>query len=278
MNKYLIPIFLGMLALPAQAAVLSLSPNVIGSDAFQDIRIAIDTQGESVNAIEGSFKLPEDVEVKQVSDANSVVSLWVQQPEIKNNTISFSGLIPGGVDDKNGLLLTLRLKSGVGTYAIAGQDIRAYRNDGQGSQIPVEGELLLRVAEGVATAANDTDREPPDNFAPTISSDKDVYDGKYFLTFQTQDKGSGMDHYEVMEVPKPSWLNPELNGWEKVESPYLLKDQSRKSDILVKAVDKEGNFIVVRLNGQAAHSLWAYILLGLVLLCLIVFWYFFRRR
>jgi hypothetical protein len=58
-----------------------------------------------------------------------------------------------------------------------------------------------------------------------------VFGGLYYIVFSTVDKQSGVDHYEVFE-----------NGaWEKVVSPYKLPDQSLKSEIKVKAIDKAGN-------------------------------------
>jgi len=60
-------------------------------------------------------------------------------------------------------------------------------------------------------------------------------DGKYFLVFSTQDKGSGVDHYEVREG--------RFGGFSEVSSPYILKYQSLDKKIFVKAIDKFGNEI-----------------------------------
>jgi len=80
------------------------------------------------------------------------------------------------------------------------------------------------------------DSTPPEDFKPKIGRDPAVFEGKYFLSFATTDKTSGIDHYEVLEQKRTL-----VRGEKAAESPYLLKDQSLKSKILVKAVDKAGN-------------------------------------
>ena len=66
-----------------------------------------------------------------------------------------------------------------------------------------------------------------------IVSDPTIFGGKHFLVFATQDKGSGIDHYEVREV----WW-----GWFRIaESPYLLQNQRLDTKITLKAIDKNGN-------------------------------------
>jgi len=73
---------------------------------------------------------------------------------------------------------------------------------------------------------------PPESFEIIISQDPFLFEGKYFIVFQTQDKQTGIDYYEVKEGKR---------DWQRAESPYLLEDQSLKSIIKVKAVDKAGN-------------------------------------
>ncbi|OGH83817.1 MAG: hypothetical protein A2261_03705 [Candidatus Magasanikbacteria bacterium RIFOXYA2_FULL_44_8] len=98
------------------------------------------------------------------------------------------------------------------------------------------------------------DVDAPESFKPEIAQDPNIFGGKWFLAFATQDKGSGIDHYEIREdlgfriknlggiikkflIPK-SYL---LNSWQEVESPYVLKDQKLKSWVYIKAIDKAGN-------------------------------------
>ena len=52
------------------------------------------------------------------------------------------------------------------------------------------------------------------------------------MVFATIDKTSGVDYYEVKEGK---------HDFQRAESPYLLEDQSLRSKISVRAVDKAGN-------------------------------------
>ena len=54
----------------------------------------------------------------------------------------------------------------------------------------------------------------------------------HFLIFSTTDKQTGIDCYEIKEGEK---------DWKKEKSPYLLEDQTLRSIIKVRAVDKAGN-------------------------------------
>lgn len=82
------------------------------------------------------------------------------------------------------------------------------------------------------------DATPPEEFTPEVSQDSTVFEGKYFLSFSTTDKTSGVDHYEILETRNQKIEN---GTWKVGGSPYLLGDQSLQSKILVKAVDKAGN-------------------------------------
>ena len=97
------------------------------------------------------------------------------------------------------------------------------------------------------------DMTPPEEFQPEIGKDPSIFEGKYFLSFATTDKTSGVDHYEILEEPQRNLLkriftqsrhkteHETTQNWKVGESPYLLGDQSLKTKILVKAVDKAGN-------------------------------------
>ena len=86
------------------------------------------------------------------------------------------------------------------------------------------------------------DTTPPEPFEPQIGQDPKVFEGKYFLSFVTQDRMSGVAHYEVAELRRTLLGGTEeKKEWKVGESPYLLEDQSLRSVIKVKAVDKAGN-------------------------------------
>jgi len=57
--------------------------------------------------------------------------------------------------------------------------------------------------------------------------------------FATQDKGSGIDYYEIKES-RQKFLKI-FKKWVIAESPYVLKDRKLRSYVYIKAVDKAGN-------------------------------------
>ena len=83
------------------------------------------------------------------------------------------------------------------------------------------------------------DINPPELFAPKITKDPNVFDGKWFAVFATQDKLSGINYYKIKES-RYKILNI-FQRWIIAESPYILTDQRLRSFIYIKAVDNAGN-------------------------------------
>ena len=84
------------------------------------------------------------------------------------------------------------------------------------------------------------DEESPETFQPEIAQDPAIFNGKWFLVFATQDKGSGIDYYETKET-RSKKLGTWITRWKVVGSPHVLRDQELRSHIIIKAVDKDGN-------------------------------------
>jgi hypothetical protein len=113
------------------------------------------------------------------------------------------------------------------------------------------------------------DSTPPESFKPEIGQDYAMFEGKYFLGFVTVDKTSGVDHYEVAEVKRHSFLEEllqkeEKKEWKTAESPYLLEDQGLRSKISVKAIDKAGNVRIEEIAPFVKSLLYWIIILVLV--------------
>jgi hypothetical protein len=105
-----------------------------------------------------------------------------------------------------------------------------------------------------------------------------LFGGKYVLIFNTIDRESGISHFEVAEQKLKFCFPSEKEKWERAESPYLIKDQSLKSIIKVKAVDKVGNERIVTLNPCAKYypffGIFAVVIVGTG----IIFWWVFRMK
>ncbi|MFA6336692.1 MAG: hypothetical protein WCX23_01810 [Candidatus Paceibacterota bacterium] len=116
------------------------------------------------------------------------------------------------------------------------------------------------------------DTVPPEDFFPQIGRDEFISEGKYFVSFAAKDKTSGVDYYEASEID--DWgifdfinINKKNLVWRKASSPYLLADQSLKSKILIKAVDKAGNERIAKVVPPNKTVYWQ---AGVLLLILVI--------
>ncbi len=86
------------------------------------------------------------------------------------------------------------------------------------------------------------DNEKPEIIEVKVDKDPQIFDNQYFLSFIAKDNVSGIDRTLVAETPPGesasfSVLDPRISA-------LVLKDQSRKSEIKIKAIDKAGNEII----------------------------------
>jgi hypothetical protein len=235
-------------AVRAEAAAFEIAPG-----AEVAVTLMLDAEGAEINAVEGAAGLAgSGIEIADVRSGSSDVTLWVEAPVIgQDGFVRFAGIIPGGRSDPARLFRLILRGTGQGSAGIAVRDLRVLLNDGNGTETPsrfLPATILVRQgAPPVPVELADKDRDVPESFVPQIVRDAAFFDGKYALIFATQDKGSGMDHYEVFESRRELTLEQDV-AWERAASPYELKDQSLKSWVFVKAVDREGNARIARLK------------------------------
>ena len=239
---------------PAFAAVVRADVPVseIAPGAEVVVSFVLGTEGEEINAAEGTVRLEgTGLEITDVRTGSSDIPLWVEAPVVRNGSVRFAGIIPGGrTDDVRLFRLTLRgTDTGSATAAVDG--LRVLLNDGNGTETSSRFvSVTIRVREGAAevpVAPVDKDRTPPEAFVPDIVSDPSLHEGKHVLVFATQDKESGMDGFEVFETRRALTTEEDI-VWTPAVSPYVLGDQSLKSYVFVKAVDREGNERIVRMD------------------------------
>jgi len=270
---------LAVAVLVASAGVLAAPLARAAKLAVQGSSITIDTQGANINAVEvhATFD-PRRFTITGTSDGGSVVEAWVEAPAFSNasGTLDFAGIIPGGITTAHGRLLTVYVKpaqpSGQGTLSFMSVSAQALLDDGKGTPAPlsvVQGALTAAsppatalatasgtgTATGTGTAASGTaDTGAPDPFVPAIGSDPALYGGRYFVAFGTTDQRSGIDHYDVLEVPAGTDPNAAAGSWREATSPYALADQSLGSDIYVRAVNRAGNFRTAEIPAAVASK------------------------
>ncbi len=108
------------------------------------------------------------------------------------------------------------------------------------------------------------DNTLPQEFNLEIGQEPAIFEGKYFLSFSTTDKTSGIDYYEIKEGNK---------DFKKITSPYLLEDQDLKTKIVVKAVDQAGNERIAEYIPEKKTEV-IYLFILIIIILLVVFWIF----
>ena len=282
-----IAILFGASALPmrvraAELIVQGPAHDVGVGDEFA-VSLVLDTQGESINALAGDIRYSTDIlELREIRDGNSIINFWIEQPKDSSGTVHFSGITPGGFEGASGEVLTFvfqALQTGKPDFILSGA--QALLNDGSGTATDMQLRATPFSVQATATGATVTplsqDKTPPENFTISIAHDPSLFGGKMFAVFATQDKDSGIDHYEIAETP---WYEAFLGiiSWRVAESPALLQDQSGQSYIEVKAVDRAGNVTIAKLSPRnfSERTLAGEVLALLALLAVIVF--LFRSR
>ncbi len=246
------------------------------------VSVLLDTSGDDTNAVEGALSFNEDFfEFVSIVDGNSVVTSWVQKPEYENGKIVFSGIMAGGylgtIDPLTnaigpGILFEIILipkTEGIGSVTLS--DAKIYKNDGLGTSKSVATKDLKISSDvnGVSNYLDKIDDVRPLVFSPIISKNNEMFEGRYFLVFDTKDKESGIDYFEVKEGRK---------DWVRAESPYVLTDQTLTSRIRVKAVDNAGNERIVTYGEKTNFPISILSIPIVLLLGIIVFIYFWYTR
>lgn len=291
MKRYLLIIsFLLFLPISSHAATLYLEPE--SADYYQGesfiLTARVLTKGECINTIEAHLKFPTDfLEIKDISQGNSIISLWLQEPRFSNKdgTADFLGGIPGGYcgqipGDPGESNLLAKIIFGVKTEALVYPPVslgiefskvsQVLLNDGLGTpaEIISRGARIMVLSGQPAMPRQEwlqeleKDKIPPEPFEIKINQEPSTFEGKYFLTFNTSDKQTGVDHYQVKEG-KGEWL--------KAASPYLLKNQNLKNKILVRAFDKAGNERITEIiPSEKSKPFYQWIIIAILAMIIII--------
>ena len=247
----------------------------VGSKDVFIVHVYFNAEGDNINTVDGTIQISGDAaKVTELSLGGSVLPLWPNKPSLTSskgsNLISFVGGIPGGLNQGDGLLFNIIFTSvKPGQITIQPQNIVAYKNDGLGTKVPANMKPLV---VSVAQSSNEpvdawrnliaADNIPPENFSIALGQDPNSFDGKKFITFDTTDGQSGIDHYEVKEGVKDTVRSG---------SPYILQDQTASSIITVTAYDKAGNQRTISLTPSTGKINWSLIIIWVIILSLIIY-------
>jgi len=256
------------------AATLYIDPHSVdvlkGDTVTAAVRLDTD-EGECVNTVDAVISYGEDIQAIDISRGRSILSLWVEDPIIKKDEhqITFAGGIPNGYcgripGDPSLTNIVAELVFRAPGFSVGQSEnitslltfepgTRVLLNDGFGTEATlrtISGSINL--LQSVGTTSKDVWRDivlqdavQPQPFSIDLVQNPDVFSGKYYIVFNTTDKQSGIDHYEIIEESRDDiyslrWGRGDA-PWAPIESPYVLEDQSLSSIIRVKAVDKAGN-------------------------------------
>ena len=241
--------------------------------------VLVDTEGQSLNAFEGTIAVSSDYfEVIDIKASRSVVDFWIDSPvggfadDPNRSSFDFAGIVAGGFEGSGGNIfeLILKTKQQEGEGYIGLNNTKALVNDGLGTEAPTKPFVLnINISEHVEVSdiivIDIKDNDAPEIFSPIISQIPDIAGDNYLLVFSTKDKGVGMDYYQIKEG---------LGRWHSAESPYILRNQKLNVDISVKAVDKNGNERIVKLPARYSKEWYEKyeffaILIGVIILAFI---------
>lgn len=264
------------------AVSLDINPSKTSVDIEEEfyVDVLIDTEGSYINGIEGNIKFNnEEISVVRIEDGKSIINLWVEKPKVNDNNVKFSGIISNGFDgvidpfnskDKlPGLVLRIIFK-GVksSTSNISAVPLTITLNDGLGTIVEAEGtDSTVNVSKNKNPyiLRGTTDSSPELDIE--IVKDSNLYSNKYVLVFQAKDKEAGISKVMIKEGRR---------GWIEAESPYLLKDQSRHSQISILATNHAGVSIVKNIDGIPYKSVPVFSIIIFVLILLLVLFIVFK--
>lgn len=237
-------------AFKCQGAILYFEPSKgeYSKDDVFLVDLKINTEKEKINAAQIELVFPpEKLQVVAISQGGSIFALWPEPPSFSNEKgkISFVGGIPLGFEGEGKIVsIAFKVISSEKEISFAevnfSENSQVLLNDGFGTKAKLQTQksIFTLLSKKKEVPKNEweeklkEDKIPPEPFEIVLGKDPLIFEGKYFIAFQTIDLQTGIDHYEVKDGKRP---------WEIAQSPYLLKDQSLSSKILVKAVDKAGN-------------------------------------
>lgn len=226
-----------VLAAPAHAAQLQLIPagETVGVERSFVVSVHLLTEGENINAVEGSVLVPSGVVIDRIETGGSALTLWVEQPRyvIADGSIQFTGGVPGNLPDDSLLFTVFGHARNAGDYVFSPGSVTAYLSNGEGTERSVSGRQarLTVEASGSAQTAPKVRAHVP--IVAAVGADASVFEGQYFLALYGGDQGKGVDRYEVREG---WWRSPVVSG-----PTYVLKDQSLRTTIWVSAVAADGS-------------------------------------
>lgn len=253
----------------SQAATLRFDPvtkDVGAGDVFvANIRIDV-APDECVNAASIAVSYPTNLlRLNTLSRGESIFTLWIDEKiDHDLGQVSFTSGIPAGYcgrtagDPGNTNIIGKLAFQYVGNQGNPDAlvqflpETEVILNDGLGTKAELNVSNLTVKSSIAGTKKNEwldivnQDTFPPEPFTSEIIQDVTLEDKPYILVFDTTDKQSGVEHYELVEEDPKSFgfrFGSRVKAKMSIaKSPYVLQDQTLSSRIVVRAYDHAGNY------------------------------------
>jgi len=283
--------FLGVERAQAGNIYLESGSYLKNGQRYYELKVFSDTQGRKINVLAGEMRYAEkDLNFERTNSGGSIISHWVERPDqVKDGKIKFSGGIPGGLQSEKGYVFSAIFSRPENSTAsqteIILQNLSEYLSDGKGTQNNLADYKFILYFAGTETENFSADIEPPEVFAPYVYFDYYIEGGKWVVFFNAQDKGWGIDYYEIYE----SQIKYDMDELKNLDSldwkfsdglrAYVLGDQNLTSYIYIKAVDKAGNIRLAEVlparNAFFSYKIWILFLMLFLLFAIVIFYIFF---
>lgn len=224
---------------------------------------------ERENAWSGQIKFdPRQMKLQTLSDARSLMSLWLERPhETSVGQIDFSGITPGGFAGSGEVFRLIFNLPLAGSVVSARDSLRVASFDAWlGNGLGQKAKTIILSQISLITADSDLTDLSLDQTAPEliwqITSDN-------LISLFASDKQSGINYLALATTSKYFVLGDlykinQETSWQKITSPEILTSATLRHVVLLKAVDNAGNVKLVKLYPIKVY------LLGLICIIIIV--------
>lgn len=252
MDKRALALFVFLLApLPAFAATLTFSPAaaIVTAGTTFTVAVEVSSPDQAMNAASGDVSFPTNkLRALSVSNSNSVMSLWVQNPTFSNaagaGDVNFAGVVLNpGFTGADGNVVTIRFQAlAAGNAALSFADGSVLANDGNGTNILSSlGTANITIVPAPPAPTSSVDTTPPNPFSITEVT-IDPSDPQPVFTWSANDPKSGIAYYSV-KIGNGAWFNASTIAVPGATGEYQLPPQAPAKNVSleVQAYDHAGN-------------------------------------
>ncbi len=216
------------------------------------------------NAWGGQINFDSDqLKLQSISDAQSLVSLWLERPaETKTGQINFSGITPGGFSGSGEMIRLIFAVTGSASSvhtSLRLTDFKALLGDGSGqiTKVTISSQISI-IDDDSALTDFSLDKMAPD--LTWYLTRENLISTGWQLSAMAFDKQSGINYLALATTSNyfGPWgnlakHNSKLN-WQKLTGPQVLANRDLRHIIFLKAVDNAGNVKLIKLYPFRAYS------------------------